>query len=152
MVRGRKRHLVTDAVGLVRVVRVTAANGDDGATAPRVPAARPAAEFPRRSVAWAGRTYRNDARDAWLAGPDRLRVEVTAEPDGATGFVPPPKGRVVEQTFGCRIESRRLVRDDERVSETSAALVTLSCTHRMARRARPPRGQRTFRYRRKTVA
>jgi transposase len=36
MVRGRKRHIVTDTVGLLLVVLVTAANCDDGATAPRV--------------------------------------------------------------------------------------------------------------------
>jgi putative transposase len=88
MVRGRKRHIVTDTVGLLLVVLVTAANCDDGATAPRVLGAPPAAEFPRPSVVWADRKYRNDALDAWLAGQDRLRVEVAAEPDGTKGFVP----------------------------------------------------------------
>jgi putative transposase len=152
MVRGRKRHIVTDTVGLLLVVLVTAANCDDGATAPRVLAALPAAAFPRLSVVWADRKYRNDALDAWLAGQGRLRVEVTGKADGATGFVPLKKRWVVEQTFGCLIKSRRLVRDYERLSETSAAMVKLSCIHRMARRARPPRGQRKFRYQRKSAA
>ena len=152
MVRGRKRHIVTDTVGLLLVVLVTAANCDDGATAPRVLGARPAAEFPRLSVVWADRKYRNDALDAWLAGQDRLRVEVTAKPDGTKGFVPLKKRWVVEQTFGCLIKSRRLVRDYERLPETGAAMVKLSCIHRMARRARPPRGRRKFRYQRKTAA
>ena len=152
MVRGRKRHIVTDTVGLLLVVLVTAANCDDGATAPRVLGALPAAEFPRLSVVWADKKYRNDTLDAWLAGQTRLRVEVTGKPDGAKGFVPLKKRWVVEQTFGCLIKSRRLVRDYERLSETSAAMVKLSCIHRMARRARPPRGQRKFRYQQKPAA
>jgi len=36
-------------------------------------------------------------------------------------------------------KSRRLVRDYERLPETSAAMVKLSSIHRMARRARPAR-------------
>ncbi len=95
---------------------------------------------------------KDDLRDRIHAAQDRLRVEVTAKPDGAKGFVPLPKRWVVEPTFGCPIKSRRLVRDYERLSETSAAMVKLSCIHRMARPARPPRGRRKFRYRRKTVA
>src|SRR3954471_4448327 len=35
-VRGRKRHLVVDSLGLLLVVLVTAANADDGTTAPEV--------------------------------------------------------------------------------------------------------------------
>jgi putative transposase len=150
MVRGRKRHIVTDTLGLLLVVLVTAANADDGGTAPKVLTELRAEEFPRLSVIWADRKYRNDALDEWLAGQDRLRVEVTAKPDGATGFVPLKKRWVVEQTFACLIKSRRLVRDYERLPETSAAMVKLSSIHRMARRARPAR-RRKFRYKRKGV-
>src|SRR6266542_3995766 len=35
-VNGRKRHLVVDSLGLLLVVLVTAANADDGTTAPEV--------------------------------------------------------------------------------------------------------------------
>ena len=88
MVRGRKRHIVTDTLGLLLVVLVTAANRDDGSVAPEVLAELRAEEFPRLSVIWADRKYRNDALDEWPAGQDRLRVEVTAKPDGVKGFVP----------------------------------------------------------------
>ena len=111
-----------------------------------------AAEFPRLSVLWADRKYRNNDLDAWLAGQDRLRVEVTSTPDGQKGFHPPPKRWVVEQTFAGLIRSRRLVRDFERLPETSAAMVKLSSIHRMARRARPPRGRRKFRYKPEVAA
>ena len=152
MVRGRKRHIATDTLGLLLFVVVTAANCDDGTTAPKVLAGLHAAEFPRLSVLWADSKYRNNALDAWLAGQDRLRVEVTSKPDGQAGFKPLPKRWVVEQTFAGLIRSRRLVRDFERLPGTSAAMVKLSSIHRMARRARPPRGQRKFRYKPKTAA
>lgn len=151
MVRGRKRHIVTDTLGLLLVVLVTAANADDGETAPKVLTELHAAEFPRLSVVWADKKYRNNNLDAWLAGQTRLRVEVTSKPDGVTGFKPLKKRWVVEQTFGCLMRSRRLVRDFERLPETSAAMVKLSSIHRMARRARPPKGTRKFRYKRKTA-
>ena len=151
-VRGRQRHLITDTLGLLLVVLVTAANGDDGETAPKALAARHAGEFPRRAVLWADKKYRNNNLDAWLAGQTRLRVEVTGQPEGEKGFKPLKKRWVVEQTFGCLIQSRRLVRDYERLTETSAAMVKLSGIHRMACRARPPRGRRKFRYKRKTPA
>jgi putative transposase len=147
-VRGRKRHLVTDTIGLLLVVLVTAANCDDGETAPEVLTELHADEFPRLSVVWADSKYRNHNRAAWLAGQSRLRVEVTTKPEGQTGFKPLAKRWVVEQTFGCLVRSRRMVRDYERLADTSAAMVKLSCIHRMARRARPPRGKRTFRYKR----
>jgi len=87
--------------------------------------------------------------DAWVAGQDRLRVEVTGKPDGVRGFEPLEKRWVVGQTFARPIESRRLVRDYERLPGTSAATVKSSGSHRMARRARPPRGKRKFRFERK---
>jgi putative transposase len=149
MVRGRKRHIVTDTLGLLLIVVVTAANADDGTTAPRLLAQLPASLFPRLSVVWADRKYRNATLDAWLSGQDRLRVEVTSKPEGVEGFVPLKKRWVVEQTFGCLMRWRRLVRDFERSPETSAAMVKLSAIHRMVRRARPPRWRKKFRYKRK---
>lgn len=147
-VRGRKRHIVTDTLGLLLAVVVTAANLDDGETAPKLLAGLDADRFPRLAVVWADKKYRNNNLDAWLAGQDRLRVEVTTKPAGEQGFKPLRKRWVVEQTFGCLVRSRRLTRDYERLTETSAAMVKVSCIHRMARRANPPRGRRKFRFKR----
>src|SRR5262245_19216718 len=72
MVRGRERHIVTDTLGLLLIVVVTAANADDGTTAPRLLAGLAATVFPRLAVVWADRKYRNRALDGWLAGQSRL--------------------------------------------------------------------------------
>src|SRR3954454_19141390 len=101
MVRGRKRHIVVDTLGLLLIVVVTAANLDDGATAPRLLAGLPAVAFPRLAVVWADRKYRDSEPDACLSGQDRLRVEVTSKAEGETGFKPLKKRWVVEQAFGC---------------------------------------------------
>lgn len=151
LVRGRKRHIVTDTLGLLLVVLITAANRDDGAAAPKLLTELRAEGFPRLAVVWADAKYRNDELGEWLATQDRLRVEVTSQPDGQKGFKPLPKRWVVEQTFACLLKSRRLVRDYERLPATSAAMVKLSSSHRMARRARPSR-VRKFRYKRPVAA
>jgi putative transposase len=151
-VRGRKRHIVTDTLGLLLAVVITAANLDDGETAPELLAGLDADRFPRLAVVWADAKYRNNNLGRWLAGQTRLRVEVTSRPEGQKGFKPLPKRWVVEQTFAGLIRSRRLVRDFERLPETSAAMVKLSSIHRMARRARPPRGRRKFRYKPKAAS
>jgi putative transposase len=111
MVRGRKRHIVTDTLGLLLVVLVAAANRDDGTTAPKLLTELRAESFPRLSVVWVDAKYHNDTLAAWLKGQDRLRVEVTSRPEGQKGFTPVPKRWVVEQTFAGLIRSRRLVRD-----------------------------------------
>lgn len=152
LVRGRKRHIATDTPGLLLAVLVTAASCDDGETAPRLLAELHADAFPRLSVLWADSKYRNNNLDAWLAGQSRLRVEVTAKPEGRRGFKPLPKRWVVERAFAHLTRSRRPVRDFERLPGTSAAMVKLSSIHPMARRARPPRGQRKFRYKPKAAA
>ncbi len=154
MVRGRKRHIVTDTLGSLLIVVVTAANADDGTTAPRLLAGLPAAAFPRLAVLWADTKYRNRSLDQWLAGQSRLRLEVTSKPEGSEGFVPLKTRWAVEQTFGCLLRWRRLVRDFERLPGTSAAMVKLGSIHRMVRRARPPRRRKKFRYKRppKTAA
>ena len=138
--------------GLLLLVLVTAANADDGTTAPRLFARLAATTFPRLAAVYADRKYRNNSLDAWLAGQDRLRVEVGHKPEGKEGPDPLPKRWLIEQTFGCLLRWRRLVRDFERLPETSVAMVKLSSIARMVRRARPPRWRRRFRYQRKPAA
>src|SRR3954451_10065305 len=85
MVRGRKRHIVTDTLGLLLIVVVTAANADDGTTAPRLLAGLTAVTFPRLAVVWADTKYRNKALEAWLAGQSRLRGGGAGGPVAAAG-------------------------------------------------------------------
>jgi putative transposase len=137
-VRGRKRHVVTDTMGLLLAVVVTAANADDGTAAPLVLGRMPAEQFPRLQLVWGDAKYRNDGLDAWAAeNRPGLRVEVSSKPDGRPGFVPVKKRWVVEQSFGCLGRARRLSKDYERRAENSESMVKLSAILRMARRLKP---------------
>ena len=91
LVRGRKRHAATDALGLLLAVLVTAADRDDGATAPGLLAELRAERSPRLAVVRADSKYRNDSLDAWPAVQGRLRAEVAGGPEGEKG-APPAAG------------------------------------------------------------
>src|SRR5215470_12959516 len=65
-VRGRKRHLVVDTLGLLLAVVVTAANVDDARAAQEVFAQMPGADFPRLEVVQADTKYHNHELQRWL--------------------------------------------------------------------------------------
>lgn len=146
-IRGRKRHILTDTLGLLLAVVVTAANADDGTTAPEVLALVRPADFPRLRVVFGDNKYRNHTLDAYLAGRPELRVEVRVKPEGETGFRPLPIRWVVEQAHACHGRARRLSKDYERLTGCSEAMVKISAIHRLVRRLRPARLAHPFRYR-----
>ena len=68
-------------------------------------------------------------RWAWLGVVVRKLV-------GQVGFVVQPKRWIVERTFGWLNRSRRLSKDYERTTESSAAFIKVAMIHLMARRLR----------------
>src|SRR5215217_847925 len=82
--RGRKRHIVVDALGLVLVVAVTAASADDGTIAPEVLGRLTAEHRSRLGVVWGDGKYNNRTLDRWLV---KARVsyviEVVGRPPGS---------------------------------------------------------------------
>src|SRR3954449_10623253 len=58
-IKGRKRHVVVDTLGLLLAVAVTSANLDDGTHAPRVLGKLAAAQYPRLEVILADNKYHN---------------------------------------------------------------------------------------------
>lgn len=146
-VKGRKRHVVTDTLGLLLAVVVTAANVDDGAAAPRVLSELRAEQYPRLRAVFADQKYRNHSLDAYLAGRPRLRLEISAKREGEAGFRPLKVRWVVEQSLGCMGRWRRLGRDYERLAGCSEAMVKASAVHRLLRRLKPAKLAHRFRYR-----
>ena len=118
-IKGRKRHLLVDTLGLVLGVAVTAAN---------VPEREGAQDLLSRVLCWFT-WLRRLWVDGGYSGPDfaqwvqglrpKLEVEVVKRSDDVTGFKVLPKRWVVERTFGWLMHHRRLVRDYEH-GETSA--------------------------------
>jgi putative transposase len=96
-ITGRKRHLIVDKLGLLRVVVVSVASADDGTFAPRV-LGRLTAEHRSRLVSiWADGKYNNRSLGRWLAG-ERVgyAIDVVGRPAGSEGFVEQPQRDTVE--------------------------------------------------------
>jgi putative transposase len=148
-VQGRKRHIVVDSLGLLLAVVVTAANVDDARAAQDLFADMPGRDYPRLRVVWGDGKYHNYELDGWLAVHRRpYRVAVVSRPPGAEGWVKLPKRWVVERTFAWLGRYRRLSKDYEKQTETSAAMLQVSAIHHMLRRLKPKQYKDRFHYQR----
>jgi transposase len=95
--RGRKRHIIVDTLGLLLAVAVTAASADDGTTAPQVLGRLTAEHRSRLRLVWGDGKYNNRSLDRWLVKTEAgYAVEVVGRPAGSVGFVKLPRRWVVE--------------------------------------------------------
>jgi transposase len=129
-IKGRKRHIVTDFLGLVLAVIITAASVSDTAGG-RDLVDRIAADHPSVSTLLVDNGYQKSVIERGEAvGID---VTVTQKPNGVKGFQPTARW-VVEQTFGLLMQHRRLVRDYETLPERAATQVHWSMIDLMGKR------------------
>jgi transposase len=135
-ITGRKRHVITDTLGLVLVAAVTAASVQDRPGGKAV-LARLAARFGSVALVWADGGYANSI-DAGLLGWARdtlgLTLEIVRRSDDAKGFKVLPRRWVVERTFGWLVRNRRLARDYERLTACSEAMIKIAMIRLMAAR------------------
>jgi putative transposase len=137
-IKGRKRHIVVDTMGLLLVVAVTSAALDDGTSAYRVLRRLTATQRSRLQVIWADHKYNNRSLDQWLDDSDALYdIEVVHRPIGSKGFVLLHRRWVVERTFAWLGRYRRNSRDCEYYASSSESMLKLSMIHRMLQRLRP---------------
>jgi transposase len=122
---GRKRHLITDTLGLILVVMVTSASVQDRPGG-RAILARLAAAFRTVAVVWADGGYANSVDDgllSWAKAQLGLVVEIVERADGAKGFTVLPRRWVAERTFAWLVRNRRLARDYERLTANSETMI-----------------------------
>lgn len=137
-IKGRKRHLLVDTLGLLIAVVVTGANLDDGAAAPQLLAHVSSAEFPRLKTIFGDNKYNNKGLDKWLkANRPEWAIEVKMRPKDSPGFTPVKKRWVVERSNAWHGRCRRNSKDYERRPESSAAMIQISHAHLMLRRLAP---------------
>lgn len=147
-IKGRKRHLLVDTLGLLLAVVVTGANVDDGAAAPLLLAQVKPSTVPRLQTIFGDNKYHNHELEAWLAKErPTWRLEVKSRPAEATGFVPLPKRWVVERTNAWNGRARRNSKDYERTATSSAAMIQLSAITTMLHQLVPTDKNEPFRYR-----
>jgi putative transposase len=153
-VNGRKRHLVVDSMGFLMVVLVTAANLDDGTTAPRVLGKLTPQHLSRLDEMRGDGKYNNRTLDRYLAASAApYKLTVVERPAGAKGLIHLPYRWVVERTNAWVCKCRRNSKDYERTTESSEAMVQVSQIHLMLRRLKPDAGaaRTEFRYERKPM-
>ncbi len=137
-IKGRKRHLLVDTLGLLIAVLITGANVDDGTAAPRVLDQVSQEEFPRLETIFGDNKYHNKSLQAWLEKErPGWKVEVKSRPEGSCGFQPVAKRWAVERSNAWHGRCRRNSKDYERRPESSAAMIKISHLHVMLRRLAP---------------
>ncbi|MYT32081.1 IS5 family transposase [Streptomyces sp. MspMP-M5] len=129
---GRKRGLAFDVLGLVIAVIVLAASTHDNAAGIALldQVAEHAGGTVRKALVDQGFKNQVVAHGAGLG----IDVEIVARDPGHRGFLPQPKRWRVEQTYGILILHRRLARDYEHRTASSASRVYWAMSHVMARR------------------
>jgi putative transposase len=128
-VTGRKRHLLVDTLGLLLAVWVTAASVQDR-DGGRAVLHQVNLNYPRLSKIWADEAYRAIVPEARRACLAPLEIVSRTEP----GFVVQPKRWIVERTFAWLGGYRRLSKDYERLTESSASMIQASMSHLMLNR------------------
>lgn len=135
-VKGRKRHLLVDTLGLVVMVVVTAANVNDRDGARRLfeKLYQIRQGFPRLVRIWVDGGYSGEEFMRWVMDTYRWILEVVLRPQTAQGFEVLPKRWVVERTFGWFNWCRRLSKDYEILPETSEAFIYVGMIRILLRR------------------
>ena len=130
-VKGRKRHIVTDTIGIPLGVKVTDANISDNQVA---------IELLTEIFSWqitiqlvcADAGYLGKLGD-WLYLTHQCQLEI-APPLGQSGFVVVPLRWIVERTFSWFGWFRRLTLDYERSAETAEVMVYIASIYLMRNR------------------
>jgi len=134
-VKGRKRHIIVDTLGLVIAVLVTAAHVQDRDGAHTLLGFLRHTFTRLRQIgadsAYAGRL------ETWVAAlrPYRkVRLAIVRRCDTSQGFVVQPKRWIVERTFGWFGKYRRLSKDYEYLTDSSESMIHVTMIHIMVRR------------------
>lgn len=131
-VKGRKRHVLVDTLGILLAVAVSSASVQDRDGLSKVAGQVPD-HLPTISKILVDGIY-NGAPIAEFERRTGVKVEVAKPPEGAKGFVVVAKRWVVERTFGWFNRDRLLAKCYERLAASEEAWLQLSSANRLARR------------------
>ncbi len=131
-VKGRKRHILVDTLGLLLLVVVTAASLQDASSA-SVLGAHMHDKFPRLRKIIADAGYKQQFID-WFFQTFAWIVEIVQRTTGTQGFQILPKRWIVERTLGWFNLYRRLSKDYEYYVSSSEAMIYLASIRIMLKR------------------
>ncbi len=127
---GRKRGIITDTLGLLLAVIVTAASASDNTIG--IDLLDQATTYPTLAKTWVDAGFKNRVVEHGAAlGVD---VEIVTKDPQIKGFSVVKRRWVVERTIGWLMHHRRLVRDYETRPDNSASMITLAMIDNLAKR------------------
>src|SRR5215204_6147864 len=131
--KGRKRPLLVDTLGLPLSVYVTPADVQDRAGA-RLLLAGLGPLMPRLKKIWADGAYSGEELAKWCEEQGEWELEIVERDKKAKGFKVVSKRWIIERTLGWLRRDRRLAKDYERKVQTSETLVKVSMIRLMLKR------------------
>jgi transposase len=136
-VKGRKRHLVVDTLGLLLLVMVTRASVQDRDGGAQL-CDEAQQQFPWLRKIWADGAYRGELVEDVPRGC-RFVLEIVKRPAEQRGVQVQPKRWIVERTLGWLNPFRRLSKDYENTTSSSESMVKIAHIHVLLRRILPAR-------------
>lgn len=133
--KGRKRHIVVDSLGLVLGCYVSAANLSDVKAAPAV-LVWVLEKYQRIAKVLADQGYRGKLGEKIRQGfgERRVELEISQRAQGAAGFQVEAKRWIVERTWTWLDNARILTRDYERLPENHEGMIYVVMIRLMLRR------------------
>jgi putative transposase len=131
-VKGRKRHILVDTIGLLLIGVVHTANIQDRDGAKLV-LEQVNGTFSRLELIWADAGYSGQLVD-WVNSVCGWILEIVKRSEDVKGFQVLPRRWVVERTFGWLGRYRRLSKDYEGLTESSQAFIYAAMIHIMIKR------------------
>ena len=136
MIKGRKRHILTDTIGLPVGMIVHPADIQDRDGAPTL-LARVRSSFPWLRHVFADGGYAGDKLKDALKNLGEWTIEIVKRSDAAKGFVLLPRRWVVERTLAWLNRNRRLAKDVEGTIESAVTWLYIASVKLMSRRLAP---------------
>jgi transposase len=133
MIKGRKRHILTDTIGLPVGMIVHPANIQDRDGAPDL-LASVREQYPWLRHVFADGGYAGEKLQEALKDQGDWTIEIIKRSDTAKGFVLLPRRWVVERTFAWLNRNRRLAKDVEASIESAVTWLYITSVKLMSRR------------------
>ena len=131
-IKGRKRHILVDTLGLIRSLSVQPADRPDRDGAKWV-LQKVAVTATRLTLIWAEGGYAGKLI-AWVKDIGGWRLEIVKRSDDVTGFKVVPKRWIVERTFAWLYGYRRLSKDYEYLVSSRENMIYIAMIQLMLRR------------------